>query len=449
MAEFTPQQKAIIASKARNNLINTVWKTGKTSALIRNYLNCQEKPGQPRAVFLTSNAPATRKVIEHLRRITALDWEDQLIGTFSEIGLKLLRRHYGDLTYTKLPRVVSEMAASAEREAARKTALSIHADASSPAFGEQWNQEYVQALRRKDLATPRSLLIEAVNLFTKLSHPALANVRLLLADNVHDFTLDEMLGLAAVQGRMGQSFIAGNTNMAIYDRLQNSDPENWITLTAQDGFKSFSLSQCFGIGPSLGLFLQQLAAFNSKRVYESSLTFMGDVNSQDLLEVTVTSRQQMLETILNLENELQLGLRNRLLALVLRNADDTREVARALKRPYLLMGDKHRLWHTQETPAKGIVCTTPYEVPYLNPDYVALPNCINGYWPYQRERNAENCRRLFMRAVSSARHGVFFLIPDQNNGLSSSPFLSEGCTPKLVTKSANSQPRSETSSFSR
>jgi hypothetical protein len=239
---------------------------------------------------------------------------------------------------------------------------------------------------------------------------------------------------------MGQSFIAGNTNMASYDRLQNTDPENWITLTAQDTFKTFPLSQCFGIGPSLGVFLQQFAAFNSKRVYESSLTFMGDVNSQDLVEVTVTSRLQMLETILRMENQLQLGIRNRLLAVVLRNADDAREMARALRRPCFLMWDKHRLWHKQEVSARGVVCTTPYEVPYLNADYVALPNCINGYWPYQRERNAENCRRLFMRAASSARHGVFFLVPDHSHGLSSSPFLSEGCTPKLVTKSANLQP---------
>ena len=45
-----------------------------------------------------------------------------------------------------------------------------------------------------------------------------------------------------------------------------------------------------------------------------------------------------------------------------------------------------------------------------------------------------------MRAASSARYGVYFLIPDHNHGLSSSPFVSEGCTPKLVTKSANLQP---------
>ncbi len=448
MAEFTPQQKAIITSNARNNLVNAVWKTGKTSVLTRKYLNYQEKPGPPKAVFLTSNALATRQVIEHLQRITALDWEDQLIGTFSEIGLKLLQKHHGDLTYTKIPRVVSDMAVSVERETARKTALSIHADTSSPAFYEQWNQEYVQTLRRKNLVTPRSLLIETVNLFTKLSHPALTNVRMLVADNVHDFAVDETLAVAALQGRMGQSIIAGNTNMAIYDRLQDIDPENWIALTAQDGFRTFPLSQCFGIGPSMGLFLQQLAAFNSKRVYESSLTFMGAGDSQNLVEVTVPSRQQMLEAILTMENQLQLGIQNRLLAVVLRNPDDARETARSLKRPCFLMWDKHRLWQKHEAPKKGIVCSTPYEVPYLNADYVALPNSLKGYWPYQRERNAENCRRLFMRAASSARYGIFFLIPDHNHGLSSSPFLSEGCTPKLVTQSANLQPKSDDCSAS-
>jgi hypothetical protein len=142
----------------------------------------------------------------------------------------------------------------------------------------------------------------------------------------------------------------------------------------------------------------------------------------------------MLEVILDMESGLQLGIRQRLLAVILRNPDDAREMSRNLKAPHFLQWDKHRLWYRPAVPARGIVCTTPFEAPYLSPDYVVLPNCLNGYWPYQRERNAENCRRAFLRSISSAKAGVFFLIPDPSNALLPSPFLAEGCTPKLATK---------------
>jgi len=434
MADFTQQQKAILASTGRNNLVHAVAKTGKTTMLARKYLNLQERPGAAKAIFITANALATERVVEHLQRITALNWQEELIGTFAEIGFKLLKRYYRELAYTKPPEVVSDFSASADRDAARKTAVEVHADQASAVFHEQWNQAFVQIMRRKNLATPRSLTIEAVNLLTRVIQPELAGLRLLLADNVHDFGLDEMLALSALQARMGQTYLAGNINLAIYDRLQDLDPEHWLTVVHQDGVKSHPLTQLFGVGNAQGVFVQQLAAYNSKRVYDTAVTFNSDPVSQVLAEVTVATREQMLEVILDMETQLQLGIRRRLLAVILRNPDDTREMARNLKRPCFLQWDKHRLWQRTNVPTEGIVCTTPFEAPYLSPDYVVLPNCLNAYWPYQRERNAENCRRAFLRSVSSATKGVFFLIPESGHALLPSPFLGEGCTPKLVTK---------------
>lgn len=434
MADFTQQQKAILASTARCNLVHAAAKTGKTTVLARKYLNHQERPDAPKAIFFTANALATGRVVEHLQRITALNWQEELIGTFAEIGFKLLKRYYRELAYTKPPDVVSDLSASADRDVARKTALGIHADEASAIFREQWNQAFVQILRRKNLATPRSLTIETVNLLTKVIQPELAGVHLLLADNVHDFGFDEMLALLALQERMGQSFVAGNINLAIYDKLQDLDPEHWLTLVHHEGIKSHSLNQVFDVGSTQGLFLQQLAAYNSKRIYEPASSFSTDPAGQMLVEIAVATRQQMLEAILDMDAQLQLGVRQRLLAVVMRNVNDARAMARDLKKPCFLQWDKHCLWHRPSAPTTGIVCTTPFEAAYLNPDYVVLPNCLNGYWPYQRERNAENCRRAFLRAVSSATRGVFFLIPDSGHALLLSPFLGEGCTPKLVTK---------------
>ncbi len=434
MADFTQQQKAILASAARHNLIHATAKTGKTSVLARKYLSIQERPGTPRAIFITANTLATARVMDHLQRITAMGWQEALVGTFAEIGFKLLKRCYRELAYAKPPEVVSDLSASADREAARKTALGIHADETSAAFREQWNQAFVQILRPKNLATPRSLTIEAVNLLAKVIQPELAGVRLLLADNVHDFSFDEMLALVTLQERMGQSFLAGNVNLAIFDKLHDLDPEHWLTLVHHEGSKLHPLTQVFGVGSAQGLFLQQLGAYNSKRVYETATTFSAEASAQMLVEISVATRRQMLEAVLDMEAQLQLGIRQRLLAVVTRNANDAREMARDLKRPCFLQWDKHFLWHQPGVPATGIVCTTPFEAPYLNPDYVVLPNCLNGYWPYPRERNAENCRRAFLRAVSSATKGVFFLIPNSEHALSPSPFLGEGCTPKLVTK---------------
>jgi superfamily I DNA/RNA helicase len=104
MAEFTSQQKAVLTSAARHNLVNAISKTGKTQLLIRIYLNWQEQPGEFKAVFLTSNGVSTQRVTDQLQRITRQDWSGQLIGTFSEIGYKLVQRHYADLKYSRIPK---------------------------------------------------------------------------------------------------------------------------------------------------------------------------------------------------------------------------------------------------------------------------------------------------------------------------------------------------------
>lgn len=434
MADFTSQQKAILTSSARNNLIHAVARTGKTTVLARKYLNQQQRPGAPRAVFLTANALATTQVLGHLRRITTANWRDDLIGTFAEIGCKLVKRYHRELAYTAPPEIVSDFAVANEHEIARATASVIHPDQSSAVFHEQCNQALVQGLRRKNLATPHSLTVEAINLLTKVLQPELADLRLLLADNVHDFGFTELLGLSVLQERMEQSFLAGNINAAVGDRRQDLDPESWLTLVNQAGMKVHHLTQLFGVGNAQGMFLQQLAAYNSKRIYETSSARHDNSGDSNLWEIAVSSRQEMWQAILDLEDHLQLGARQRLLTVVLRNPNDTRECARVLGKRCFLQWDKHRLWHQPGIPEHGIICTTPFETAYLNPDYVVLPNCLNGYWPYPRERHLENCRRAFLRAVASARRGVFFLVPFPDHTLLPSPFLAEGCTPKLVTK---------------
>ncbi len=69
---------------------------------------------------------------------------------------------------------------------------------------------------------------------------------------------------------------------------------------------------------------------------------------------------------------------------------------------------------------------------------------MRGYWPHPDVRSAESCRHLFLRAVSSARLGTTFLIPDPSNGLLVSQFVSEGCNPQVVTKAAQFKPAGST-----
>jgi hypothetical protein len=436
MAEFTPQQKAVLASTARYNLVNAIGKTGKTTLLTRLYLNRQERPEEFKAVFVTPNAYCTRRVIEQLGKITSKDWSGQLIGTLAEISAKLLHRFYADLTYTRVPRIVSDTSMMEERQAARALAANLHPDQTSAAFIEQWNQEFVHRLRQLDIATPRSLVIELTNMFTKLAHPNLANVHLLLADNVHDLTIDEMMALIAIQERMAQSFFSGNTNVAINNSSQDTDIANWINIISREELKPHSLNTCFGVGPNQGLFLHQLSAFNTKKLYEAGPVFTGAQSAQTLSEVKVPSMEQMVEVIHEMESQLQLGIRNRSMGVIMRTIDEARAMAQTIERQCFFMWDKNKLWNPSDPPTKGTFVTTPYEAPYLNLDYIALPKCMDGYWPYEQERNAEKCRRLFIRSVSSARLGVIFLIPDSSNNALVSPFVLEGCNPKLVTKEA-------------
>ena len=436
MAEFTPQQRAVINSTAKHTLVNAINKTGKTQILIRLYLNRQEKPGEFKAILITPNGLATQRILEQLQRITKQDWSQQLVGTLAEIGYKLIQTYYQDLTYSKIPKLVPDTAVIAERHEAKAVAVALHPDQTSQAFSEQWNQEFVSKLRRKDLVTPRSAVIEITNLFSKLSHSSLANVRLLLADDVHDYTFEEMMGIAIIQERMEKSFISGNTNIAINDRFHDIDIENWTTLIGRDGFKTLGLNSCFTMGANQGTFIYQLSAFNSKKLFDASPTYGVEATSQVLLEVLVPTTDYTIDVIKEMELQLQLGIRNRTMGIIMRNVDEARSMARMLNCPVCIMWDKTHLWHKTEVPTKGLLVTTPYDAPYLNLDYVTLPNCMKGYWPYTEERRTENCRRLFLRSVSSAKLGAIFLIPDPSNGLLVSPFVSEGSNPKLVTKVA-------------
>ena len=94
MADFTQQQKAVLASTPRHNLVHAFVKTGKTTVLARKYLTQQERPGAVKAIFITASALATERVVEHLQRITALDWREELIGTYAEIGFTLMKRYH-------------------------------------------------------------------------------------------------------------------------------------------------------------------------------------------------------------------------------------------------------------------------------------------------------------------------------------------------------------------
>ncbi len=443
MAEFTPQQKAVLTSAAGSNLVNAVCKTGKSQLLIQLFLNRQEQPGEFKAVFLTSNGFSSQRVIEQLQRITKLDWSGQLIGTLPEIGWKLVQKHFGDLQYSRVPKLVADTAVQEERHAARAVAAKLIGDTQSDqtrqAFIEQWNQDFAARLHHKDLASPRSLVIDAVTLFTKLSHHSVANVRLLAADDAHDFTFDELLAVAALRERIDKSFVAGNTNIAIRDRYQDLETENWTSWIGGQGHKLFSLGTCFNLSSKLGLFLHQLAAFNSNKIYDVIPAFQNDPNIDSLFEVSVPSMEYMIDVIHEIENQLQLGIRNRVMGVIMRTRDEARMMARTLGKPCCILWDKNRLWTRFDLVTKGVVVTTPYEAPFLNLDYVTLPKCIKDYWPYPEER-AEFGRHLFLRSVSSARIGVIFLIPDPSSGTLVSQFVSEGCNPKVVTKSAQFAP---------
>jgi len=440
MADFTPQQKAVLTSTAKWNLVNAVGKTGKSQLLTRLYLNHQERPGEFKAIYLCSNSLTTKRVTDQLKRITGLDWSQQLIGTLAGIGFKLLQEHYQALTYERLPRIVPDSKVSDERQAAKFSASKLHADQDSLVFIEQWNQDFVQRLRLKNLASPRSLIIEATNLITRVSHAIPSQVRLLLADDLQDFTFDEMFALSAIQERMAKVFLAGNTNIAINDSFQDTHIDNWYPLVTREDHAPNPLTTCFGVGQDMGTFLHQLAAFNTKKLYERNPHFMSDARAQFLYEVLVPGPAVTVEVIREMEKHLQLGICNRLLGVVMRTINDARAMAQDLGAPCFIMWDKSQLSCSLDVPQKGVVVTTPYEAPYLDLDYVALPNCMQGYWPYQHERRLDNCRRQFLRAVSSARLGVAFLIPDPSNNVLVSPFVAEGCTPKLVTKTAQFAP---------
>ena len=168
----------------------------------------------------------------------------------------------------------------------------------------------------------------------------------------------------------------------------------------RQGHKLFSLGTCFNLSSKLGLFLHQLAAFNSNKIYDVIPAFQNDPNIDSLFEVSVPSMEYMIDVIHEIENQLQLGIRNRVMGVIMRTRDEARMMARTLGKPCCILWDKNRLWTRFDLVTKGVVVTTPYEAPFLNLDYVTLPKCIKDYWPYPEER-AEFGRHLFLRSVAA------------------------------------------------
>ena len=206
MADFTPQQKAVLHSPARHNLVNAISKTGKTQLLIRLYRNCQEQPGEFKAIFITANGFSSQRIMECLQRVTKQNWSGQLIGTLSEIGWKLVQKYYADLQYSKVPKLVSDTTVQEERLAALAVANRIiggvQSEETRTEHMKQWSQDFAARMHKRNYASPRSLMIDAVTLLTKLAHHSLANVQLLVADDLHDLTLDEHLAIIALQERV-------------------------------------------------------------------------------------------------------------------------------------------------------------------------------------------------------------------------------------------------------
>lgn len=435
MAEFTNQQKSIISSELAGVLVNAPAKTGKTVVLERCFRNQQPTPDSPKkALFITANCLATTRVKHELQQVSKAKWDNELIGTLPEIGWMLVQRFYSTVGYSRPPNLVFEVAVATAKEQARLKAIDVAHDPANPAFKTQWDAELLQILRRQNIATPYSLTLEVEQMFTRLNLPELEEYQFLVVDNAHDLPLQDLICISALQERM-PILMAGNTNIAISDRFQNLDSENWATVTAQDGFKSFSLSQSFKIGPEIGVFMSQLAAYNSRRIIDPNLTFQGP--AQKMVELPVSSQTEMIGILDRLDDVLHLRMRQHLVAVVTRTPNDAWELSRKIKKPAFVQRDRTGTILPLRLPPFGVICTTPYEVPYIQPDYVVVASCLNGYWPYRWERFIENSRRAFIRAICPARLGVFFVIPEEPSSvLSSSPFLSEGNNPRLVTRSA-------------
>ena len=440
MATLTPQQEAVLKSRFKHNLVNASSRSGKTTLLLHRYRSIQEHPVEFKAIFITANALATQRILNQLFKVTNERYNDQLVGTMHEISYKLLQKHYASLGYTQPPRFVQDGIVAKERADAKKATLK-HKPAGKNQLGHenvdatdlvQWNKDFVERLRKKNVCCPRSLLLELATMFRGMVDSPLTNISVLVADDVHDYTLDELTTLAAIKEKVLQCFFGGNTNLATTDAVHETDQENWQIITSHECWKHFYLPTSFGLSPTQGLFTHQLASYNVRRIAEN-LVCLGDKNGS-LFEMETSTHQAELSAILALEVELQLGIRGKTMGVIMRSVDDTRQLAKELDRPYFIMWDKSRLWNRFSPPEKGIICTTPYEAPYLNLDYVVFANCIQDYWPFPFERSIENCRKLFLRGVTSAKSDVYFLTPSVDNGMLPSPFLSEGNNPKFVTK---------------
>ena len=89
---------------------------------------------------------------------------------------------------------------------------------------------------------------------TKLNLPELAVYQLLLADNVQDFSWEDLMCLATLQERMEQTFVAGNTNIAVSDRFQKRE---WHGGDAAAAFLAGKREELLGMpGSILGQLVQ-------------------------------------------------------------------------------------------------------------------------------------------------------------------------------------------------
>lgn len=444
MAEFTIQQRNVLFNAVRSdnksdnprfNLIDSIHSTGKSQVLTRAFLEKQGTPTDFKCIYVCANSITAKRVIEQLNRITGADWSRQLIGTLPEIAYRLLEDCYLQMSYTKLPKIVSDTAAAEERMAAKQKAEAVCQGPFNPIFFQEWNKEFLKRMQVKNLASPRSLTLELERMFETQFHHHLTYVQTLIADDVHDYTVEELIALTHIQAKMSKVLVAGNTNLAPVDRIQDIDSENWFNFSEGNGITKYNLTTCFGITQTHGALAAQLTAFNSKKNLGDPHNFTGDPANFFIYEVTIPELNSTAEVIKQFEAQLQIGIRGKLMGVIMRTVEDVRTMARALNKPPFILWDKNLLWNKITIPQSGVVITTPYEAPYLNLDYAIVPHCITGYWPYTKERNIENARRLFLRIVSSPKSGIAFLVPDSSNGILVSPFISEANNPKLTTKS--------------
>ena len=153
----------------------------------------------------------------------------------------------------------------------------------------------------------------------------MANVHRLVADDAHDLSLDEMMALVAIQERMEKSFISGNTNLAINDRFQDLDIENWLTLLSRDSLTAFPLSTCFNMRVQPWTLSPPVGGLSIRRNFSNipPLSWQSE-HTGTLLKSLFQAWNTWIDVIHEMESQLQLGIRNRVMGVVMRTRDEAR-----------------------------------------------------------------------------------------------------------------------------